>query len=98
VIHDPPALPDTDDQELARFSAMLAIRSIPEPEEAVRWIKQECLIALGSAVPARGAWRVARGMSDLEPELRACGLIEARGPYLTAFGLSVRRYVKENGI
>lgn len=64
--------------------------TIPDPEEFAYRLTEVELVALRGAWCGNQGWRVAfRYAAELARE----GLVEVRGPGLTAFGLAVRRVI-----
>jgi hypothetical protein len=79
------------DEEIGMLSC---IADLPSPR-AVAWSLPECALqALKNAEPAGGGtWRLRDGVRDMRAGqlLFRAGCVEARGPYLGAFGMKVRR-------
>ena len=82
--HDDDAL-----RHLAYHDAMRSIRmEIPEPEEYAKQLPLNAVNALLGASMRNGAWCVSEVRAAM---LRPYSLVEARGPYLSAFGFAVRK-------
>lgn len=68
---------------LRRFLA-----DLPDPEQVAYQLDGRALHPLLTAWQTRAGWRVE---AQFAAELARAGLCECRGPFLTAFGLAVRR-------
>lgn len=87
------AIAKVESEELARRDAFIAIaRDVPDPAEYARYLPSCFVDALLSAYPSGGCWRVYNHFA--EREIRLAGLVEFGGPFLTAFGLAVRRELR----
>lgn len=91
--------PPIADNGRAYRDAMKAIaRDLPVPEKVARYLPLEQVEALSMAYRSQdGCFRL-RGQ-DMEreaPLMRLHGLVEMRGPYLTAFGMQVRKALRED--
>ena len=76
-------------RDLAYRDALRSIRmEIPEPEEYAKQLPLAVVNALLGASMRNGAWCVSEVRAAM---LRPYSLVEARGPYLSAFGFAVRK-------
>ena len=95
-----PALPTIGSQLYRRAAPAIArhdshlrkhLAELPDPEEQAYHLTERLLIGL------RTAWQGGHGSTgwrcetQYQRELSADGLCEARGPFLNAFGMAVRR-------
>ena len=98
----PPFIEDFDCETLAYDPAMHAARmharrdciaQLPPPENVARYLPTEALMALAAAVQVRDGYKLRDGVreSAMGAELFASGCVEARGPYLGAYGMKVRK-------
>lgn len=71
-----------------RLRGMIA--DLPDPEDVAYRLTDVELVALRSAYLDRQGLRV---RTDYQRDLARNGLCEVRGPYLTAFGMAVRRVI-----
>jgi hypothetical protein len=88
-------------EALARWSArervelLKSMANLPDPRR-VAWSLPECALhALANAERGQhGQFRLRHGVRDMEAGqiLFLSGLVEARGPYLGNFGMSVRKH------
>ena len=82
--HDDDAL-----RHLAYHDAMRSIRmEIPDPEQYAQRLPLKVVNALMGSYLHHDCWRVCKQHIEV---LRPYSLIEARGPYLSAFGFAVRK-------
>ena len=78
--------------------AQRAVAAMPDAYEVAGWLNFKQVGALYRTFASRGAWRLTdedATDADLVRSLRLCGLVEMRGPFLTAHGMSVRRVIRE---
>lgn len=74
----------------AKADALASLRSIPNPRAFARSLQPEHVMALHDAYRTSGGWRVDGAIAR---ELRIMGLVGFDGPYLTAYGFTVRRVI-----
>lgn len=81
--------------ERERAELLQHIATLPYPR-GIAWSLPECaLYALSLAERGRhGQYRLRHGVRDMEAGqiLFSAGLVEARGPYLSNFGMAVRKH------
>lgn len=83
--------------EQACDDAKRSIAKLPLPGEAMRWLTGEEIAALYNARASYGCWRISENdaeIASLMRSLRLAGMVEIRGPFLTCFGMGVRREIR----
>lgn len=76
------------DRASRRISRHLAV--LPDVGETAFHLTERELLALTTAYATRAGWRAE---TQYQVELAREGLCEARGPFLTAYGMAVRRHI-----
>lgn len=81
--------------EAERAKLLAVVAKLPDPRRVAWSLPEHALYALANAERGRhGQYRLRCGVRDMDAGhiLFRAGLVEARGPYLGNFGMSVRRH------